>query len=349
LKTSKSINLIDVTLREGNYTIDFSLTPDQSADIYDYLSSAGVEHIEVNAGSFKPSLQADLQLIEHIRNRSSKSKLGVMVTSMSAVCASLYEFDELCKHVDFVRIGTNADDVESSARWIEIAKKHSLLTFFQLVRSPAFSPSKVARSAKKAVKYGADVLYLVDTMGSFTPEKVKEYVKAIKGECKKDLGFHGHNNLGLAISNSLEAVKSGCKWIDASMLGVGRQAGNTQLEIIALLLKREGYKVNFNIPLLLATAESLIAPIFKNHKGIDPYDVWAAFWNLDLYPRWFFEKVGLLIGMDYISFAEELAKLKNFVMLDESRLAELCKKFNVPYDKMLNAIQSPPEQIQAPK
>src|SRR5262249_39550083 len=134
-------------------------------------------------------------------------------------------------------------------------------------------------------------------------------------------------------------------WLDASLLGAGRQAGNAQLETLAILLEKEGYQHSLNIPLLLLTAESLASPIFKNYKGIEPYDLWAAAWNLDLYPRWYFNKIARVVGLDTFSLIKEIAKLKDFVMMDENQLAALCERFKVPYDKMFDELRNPPDVI----
>ncbi len=334
---------MDVTLREGNYTIDFNLKANQAAHIVDYLDHANIQYIEVATADPAASMKtSDLEYIQAAKEVSKKSKLGALLIPQSSDTSSI---DYLLPHLDFIRIGLNIHEMSCAAPWVEKTKKQGLFTFFQLIRTTLLTPSKAALAAKKAEKMGADVVYIVDTMGSLTPQKVKEYVKAIKDKVNVPIGFHAHNNLGLAIANSLQAVESGCEWIDASLLGVGRQAGNTQFEAIVLLLQKEGYKISIDIPLLLETAELLAAPLFKNHKGIDSYDLWSAYWNIDLSPKWAYERMAIALGIDSKSLIKELAAFKNFVTLDESQLFTLSEKFNVPHDKLLDAINSPPNAI----
>jgi len=349
LKKQNPITLLDVTLREGSYLIDFQVKTKDVTHVVDYLDHANVRYIELGHGGGigairlgYPTGASDVEYLKAARQVAKKAKLGVLVNP-NWNC--LPDFDEIVTLVDFVRIGANVNNVMAAAPYVERAKKHKLFVFFQMLRTPALPSFRAAAAARKAEKMGADVLYIVDTMGSLTPTGVREYVKMIKSQVKIPLGFHAHNNLGCAIVNSLEAARSGCKFIDASLLGVGRQAGNAQLEILALLLEREGFKTGLDIPLLLDTAESLVAPVFKNYKGIEPYDLWAAYWNLDLYPRWAYEQMAMVVGLDTKSLIQEIARMKGFVTLDNDQITALSKRFKVPYDKLAAAAQTPHDRI----
>ena len=349
MKKQIPITLLDVTLREGSYLVDFQVKTKDASYIVEYLDHAKIQYIELGhgggVGAAKlgyPSLASDVEYLENARKVVKKAKLGVLVNP-NWNC--LPDFNDIIPLVDFVRIGANVNDVSSAAPYVDKAKKNGLFVFFQLLRTPAVPAFRAASAARKAEKMGADVIYIVDTMGSLTPKGVREYVKMIKGSVKVPLGFHSHNNLGLAIANSLEAARSGCKFIDGSLLGVGRQAGNAQLEILALLLEREGFKTAVDTRLLLDTAESLVAPVFKNYKGVDPYDAWAAYLNVDLYPRWGYEQMAAVAGLDTKSFIQEISRLKNFISLGAEQLTILSKRFKVPYDKLAAAAQTPHDRI----
>ncbi len=339
MKKKKQINILDVTLREGNYIINFGLKNSQISQIVDYLDGAKISHIEVsNIGGSYPTGLTDSDYIQAGRESIKQSKLG-------ALLALNYNpqpnFNEIVDQLDFIRVGVDIFEVERAFHWVDQLKKRGVFTFVQLMRTPFISPSKAAVAAKKAEKMGADVVYIVDTTGSLTPPLVKEYVKAVRNKVNIPIGFHGHNNLSLAVANSLEAVKNGCEWVDASLLGVGRQAGNAQLEILALLLEREGYKIPLDIPLILDISESLIAPVFKNYKGIDPYDLWAAYWNLDLNPSSIYQKLASTVGLGTKSFIRELAKIKQFYSLDmDGKLLTISKKFNVPIELILECLKT---------
>lgn len=332
-KISK-VKLLDVTFREGSYIVDRPLKNEQVLQVADYLEEAGITHLELG--------NTDLDLIQSCRAKLKKLKIGTLV---NAHWTNFACFEELTPHLDFVRIGVNANDTACASRLIEKSKQRGLFTFFQLMRSPSISPLKAAQAAKNAQKMGVDVVYIVDTMGSFVPQKLREYLKVIRDHTDISLGFHAHNNLCMAVANSLEAIRSGCEWVDASLLGVGRQAGNAQLEVLALLLEKEGYSTGIQLSFLLDTVESLVAPLFKNYKGVEPFDAWAAYWNLDLYPRWVFDKMAMLVGYDSRSFVKELAKVKSFVTLNDEQLAVIAEHFKTSLEALTQAASTPPVTI----
>lgn len=339
MKKKKQIQLLDVTLREGNYIIDFKLNTNHISQVVEYLEGAKVQHIEIsNTCGTYPSGLTDDQYIEAAKTVAKNSKIGALLVP-NANTSSL-NLDKLCSQLDFIRVGINATQVENATAVVKELKRRKMPIFFQLMRTSDLSPSKAAIAAKKAEKMGADIVYIVDTMGSFTPPIVKKYVKAVRSKIDIPIGFHGHNHLGMALSNSLEAVRAGCDWVDASLIGVGRQGGNTQLEILALLLEREGYQTGLNIPLLLDVAESIAIPIFPNYKGIHPYDLWTAYYNIDLYPRWFYQKLAVLVGLDLKTFVQKLSQVNGISSLDlDTKLIHISKKFNIPIETLIQGIK----------
>src|SRR5262245_27887270 len=345
-KNKKAVKFIDVTTRDGSYVINFDIKPAEVGTLVDYFEYGGIEYIEVGHGAGLGAVKlgyqtnaTDLEYVTAARKGVKKAKLGVLMPAMTMVIPDL---EEVAPHIDFARIGTMPGEVDKAAPLIERAKELELEVFLQLTRAPALPPKKVAQQALQAQKMGADVVYLVDSMGSLTPKTIKDFVRAIQDKTKIPLGFHGHNNLGLANINSVIAVEEGCEWIDASFLGVGRQAGNAQLEIVALLLEREGFHSGLKIPFLLDFAETVIAGIFKKFKGIDPYDIWAAFLNLDLYPEKFYRRLAVELGFNTRDLAVEIAELPDFVTMDDKHLKALVKKTGRNYAEVLQAIQNQP-------
>lgn len=341
----KKVQFIDVTTRDGSYLVNFNISPEQTATLADYLDYAGLEYMEVGhgggIGSFRLGYNPrykDIDYILQAKKVAKNIKIGVLAPALSLVIPDL---EELVPHIDFVRVGTMPKEVEKALPLIEIAKNQGLQVFVNLTRASALSPKQVAQEALKAQKMGADVVYLVDSMGSFTHKTIKEYVKAIVDKIDVPLGFHGHNNLGMANINSILAVEEGCRWVDATILGVGRQAGNAQLETLALLLRREGFQHSIKFPFLLNVAETLVAPIFKSSfKGIEPFDLWSAFYNLDLYPATLYQRLAFELGIDIKDLVVEISKMKDFIMLDDKHLKALIKKSGRNYSEVIQALQT---------
>jgi len=108
------------------------------------------------------------------------------------------------------------------------------------------------------------VFSLVDSFGSVSPEEVTETFAAVKGAVKCSLGFHGHNNLELAFVNTMTAIDLGVDYVDATILGMGRGAGNLKTELLLTWLnKRFGLEVDFNV---LGNVVSAFAPLLQKYQ-----------------------------------------------------------------------------------
>src|SRR5262249_55737966 len=129
------------------------------------------------------------------------------------------------------------------------------------MKSYAASASDLARRSVELAKHGADAIYVVDSAGGMMPEEVGEYVRAIRDATGLRVGFHGHNNLELAISNSLAAWRNGPELIDCSIGGLGRSAGNTRTELILPVLKALGYAPPYDLHLVMRVWQETIRPL----------------------------------------------------------------------------------------
>ena len=105
------------------------------------------------------------------------------------------------------------------------------------------TPNQIKQVSKFLKTTKTDVLYLADSLGSLNPNKIKKLVKKFRKESSLELGFHAHNNLNLALKNSLEANKNGVKWIDCTINGMGRGPGNLITENIISHLRKNNKKI----------------------------------------------------------------------------------------------------------
>jgi len=125
--------------------------------------------------------------------------------------------------------------------------------------------------ATMASEYPIDVLYFADSMGSLTSERTSEIIRSFQAGWKGDLGIHTHDNMGEAISNSKQAIKDGVCWLDSTVTGMGRGAGNAQTEYLTMIAD-EFREVKSNPIKLL----ELISGTFNEMKsyfgwGVNPY------------------------------------------------------------------------------
>ena len=99
-----------------------------------------------------------------------------------------------------------------------------------LMMAHMVEPDKLAEQALLMESYGADCVFVVDSAGALLIEQARDRARALRTALKDDveIGFHAHNNLGLAIANSLAAIEEGATWVDGSTCGLGAGSGNTQ-------------------------------------------------------------------------------------------------------------------------
>ena len=116
------------------------------------------------------------------------------------------------------------------------------------------SPSVLLEEAIKMESYGAEAVIIMDSAGAYFPQDVKERISTLVNGLSIPVGFHGHNNLGMAVINSVEAVNSGATIIDGTIRGFGAGAGNTQLEVLVAVFERLGFETGIDLYKILDAA-----------------------------------------------------------------------------------------------
>ena len=115
---------------------------------------------------------------------------------------------------------------------IEALSKANVEVFGVLMMSALITPQELMEQAKIMEGYGANAIIIMDSTGTYLPFDVQQRISLLKSNLKIPVGFHAHNNLGVAISNASEAINSGAAIIDGASMGLGAGAGNAQLENI---------------------------------------------------------------------------------------------------------------------
>lgn len=283
--TNSKLNIMDVTLRDGSYAINFQFSESDTMVLYQGLAEAGIEYIEIGHGvGLGASSQgngfalcSDEEYLAAAQRCKGNSKYGMFCIP------GIGELDDLKKlkeyGASFVRIGTNVNEVEKSAPYIELAKKLGLEVMANYMKSYASTRDEFKSNVQKSIQYGADVIYIVDSAGGMSETQIEGYFDIIKSVGDIKVGFHGHDNMGLALSNSLFAIKKGFDFVDSSLKGMGRSAGNASTELLcANLLK--WYEISkYDCKKLIECAEQFIKPIYNhmNHNALDIYSGIADF------------------------------------------------------------------------
>lgn len=267
----------DPTLRDGNHAIRHQLTFEQIRDYCSAMDGIGLDCVEVGHGNGlgASSLQlgiaptSDEQMLTAARQSLKRTKLGVHVIPGFASLRDIAV--ALDCGVDRVRVATNCSEADTANRYIVECKRSSSVSVHGvLMMSHMLEPLKLAQQARLLEGYGADAIILMDSAGYFVDADVRERVSAVRDLVSVPVGFHGHNNLGLAVSNSLAAIAAGASIIDATTRGFGAGAGNCALEMLIAVLFRSNINSGVAMTNLLKAIEfvpGIIRPVAPPEMG----------------------------------------------------------------------------------
>lgn len=273
---ANKIVLLDATLRDGSYSVEYQFNADDTKLIAKVLDEAGVEMIEVGPGVglnaqkssvYKPAA-SDLEYIKAARSVVKHAKIGAFfVVGVGREEDIIMAADN---GLDFLRIGVNVDRYQETFPFVKLSKEKGMMTCVNLMKSYAVEADEFAKIAIDCYNAGADAVYIVDSSGGMLPEIVGEFVRKSK-ELNPNivLGFHGHDNLGMAIANSLAAIDNGATYIDSTVRGLGRSSGNTISEKLMLVLKRRGMDIPQDIDMLLRLSDEVIKPYIQPESARD--------------------------------------------------------------------------------
>lgn len=271
--------ILDTTLRDGSYVINFGFSAEQTATIAVGLEKAQIPYIEIGHGIGLNASEKGLGTAAHTDEEyaiAAKTNLCHSKWGMFAIpCICDLPHLDMCidLEMDFIRIGVGVDNHEVAYPFIEKAKKAGMLTCVNFMKSYSRPPHIFEQVARDTIQNGADYIYLVDSAGNLTPETTRQYCERIQDI---SYGFHGHNNLGLANANAIVAYELGAKIIDTSLQGLGRSAGNTQTEQFIAILQRMDKAKDIDLLHLIDISDKYVRPLIKK-AGTDGLDLICGF------------------------------------------------------------------------
>ena len=261
------IHIVDSTLRDGSHALSHQFVAEQVARIAKGLDDAGVEVIEVSHGdglggstiNYGFSKQPEVEWLKAASSVIKKGKLAILLLPGIGTKEDLKMAGDFGAKV--ARIATHVTEADISEQHIGLAKKIGMKAVGFLMMAHMAPPEKLAEQGKLMESYGADVVYVVDSAGALLPTTVRERIRTLRNAVKVDVGFHGHNNLSLAVANSLTAIEEGARWIDGCTCGMGAGSGNTATEVLAAVLDKMGYESSIDLWKIMDVAEDLVRPI----------------------------------------------------------------------------------------
>lgn len=324
------MNILDTTLRDGSYAVDFSFTFPDVRNICNGLEEAGIKFIEIGHGiglgversSYKSALHTNLEYLAAAKEATKNVKIGMFcIPGIADIC----DIDSAAAAgLDFVRIGTSVDEVETSKRFIEQGKRHGMTVMANYMKSYTSSPQSFAEKAKLSAGYGADCVYIVDSSGGMFPEQLEAYADAVRSVCPISLGFHGHNNLGISVFNSIRAAELGFEYIDVSLQGLGRSSGNAPAEQLVACLQKKGMAGDIDLLKLMACGYEHVNQLIEK-KGVIPIDTISGLADFHTSYMPIIHKYSSQYSVDPLMLIIELTKIDKLTATDEM-VSNIAKK-----------------------
>ena len=249
------VKVVDCTLRDGGLCNNFGFSDAFVRDLYLANIKAGVDYMEFgykaskelfNEGEFgkwKFCNDAD------IRKIVGENKTNLKIAVMADVGRTDVEKDIIPKKdspIDLIRIATYINTIPAAVEMIEECAKKGYETSINIMAISKANTEDIITALEILGQSSVNMFYIVDSYGSLYPEQSRRFAEIyceIADKYNKSVGIHAHNNQQLAFANTIEAMTQGVSYLDATVDGMGRGAGNCALELLLGFLKNPKYKV----------------------------------------------------------------------------------------------------------
>lgn len=247
------MKILDCTLRDGGYYNSWDFDP---VIVNAYLSAAAaakIDYIELGLRNFvqKGFVGAYAYTTEHYLTTLELPEgpiYGVMVDAKTILSApmdieeavdTLFVPAEKSK-IDLVRVAAHFHEVEKSEKIVKRLKSLGYIVGYNLMQSGGKPDDIISHKAQQIKDWGVvDVLYFADSLGSMNGNEVRRIINALRKHWAGPLGIHTHNNMGKGLENTLAAHEAGVDWLDVTITGMGRGAGNTPTEYLLAILDKK--------------------------------------------------------------------------------------------------------------
>ncbi|MFE4637955.1 4-hydroxy-2-oxovalerate aldolase [Streptomyces sp. NPDC056773] len=271
------IRITDSSLRDGSHAKRHQFTGEDVRAIVSALDGAGVPVIEVTHGdglggssfNYGFSKTPEQELIKIAADTARQARIAfLMLPGLGVkddIRAAHGNGGQIC------RIATHCTEADISVQHFGLARERGLETVGFLMMAHSTTPENLARQARIMADAGCQCVYVVDSAGAMVMDEVTDRVAALVAELGTDaqVGFHGHENLGLGVGNSVAAVRAGALQIDGSTRRLGAGAGNTPVEAFAAVCQKMGIRTGIDVLKIIDAAEDVVRPVMEDECTLD--------------------------------------------------------------------------------
>jgi 4-hydroxy 2-oxovalerate aldolase len=271
------IRITDSTLRDGSHAVAHQFTEAQVRDVVRELDTAGVPVIEVAHGDglggssyvYGRSGTDELTLIRAAVEEAGRAKIAALMLPGVGTTDDIEAVHDL--GVSVIRIATHCSEADVSEQHFGRAREMGLETVGFLMLAHRLTPEELARQARIMVDAGCQCVYVTDSAGALILDEVTDRVDALLAEIggEAQIGFHGHQNLSLAVANTAFAFRAGAVQVDGCTRGLGAGAGNTPTEALVAVCDKMGLKTGIDTFAMMRVAEEVVRPIMSQECVVD--------------------------------------------------------------------------------
>ncbi len=281
----RKVLLHDMSLRDGMHAKREQISVDKMVEIATALDEAGVPLLQVTHGAGLGgnsiqhgfALASNAEYISAVAPKMKRAKVSVLLIPGLGTMRELQEAWDCGARS--VHVATHCTEADTSPQHIAFARKLGFDTTGFLMMAHLNDARGLAEQGKLMESYGAQTIYVTDSAGYMLGDDVTESIGRLRDILRPEteIGFHGHHNLGLGVSNSIAAIAAGASRIDASLAGLGAGAGNAPMELVAAVCERMGIETGVDLFRLMDAAEDIVVPFMDQIVRADRESITLGF------------------------------------------------------------------------
>lgn len=268
------MKLLDCTLRDGGYYNSWNFETGLINEYLQAMAALGVHYVELGLRSLRndgfrgPCAFTTEEFVNSLDIPEALTA-GVMVNAsellaknadLESVLGRLFPVPAEASRIKLVRIACHVHEFAAALPASSWLSERGYMVGFNLMQVSDRSQADIEALAKEASQWPLEVLYFADSLGSMSPAQCAQIIAWLRTHWKGPLGIHTHDNMGMALQNSLRALDEGVTWLDATVTGMGRGPGNAKTEYVVLELS-ERFKLKANITPLMGLIRRFFLPM----------------------------------------------------------------------------------------